>query len=161
MWVKTAIGQDSHVFDPSDKEKKLILGGVVFDAEPPLKGNSDADVVLHALTNAIAGITGRNILGAVSDRMCLKEGITDSREYLKVALLDLFPMQLSHVSISMEGARPRIAPKIEEMKASIAALLNLKAENIGLTATSGEGLTACGRGEGLQVTCIITVIKRE
>jgi len=161
MLVKTAIGQDSHVFDPSDQKKPLILGGVVFDAEPPLKGNSDADVVLHALTNAISGITGRNILGAISDRMCLKEGITDSKEYLKLALQDLAPWQLSHLSFSMECARPHIEPKLKAMRERIASLLSLRPENIGLTATSGEGLTACGRGKGIQVTCIVTVTGTE
>ncbi|MEZ5671534.1 MAG: 2-C-methyl-D-erythritol 2,4-cyclodiphosphate synthase [Thiotrichaceae bacterium] len=83
--VKTGIGQDSHRFVETvdNVSRKLILGGVVFENDPPLQGNSDADVVLHALTNAISGITGVNILGAVSDKLCLEQAITDSRGMCK------------------------------------------------------------------------------
>ena len=55
--MKVAIGQDSHRFDFDDKEKKLILGGVIFENSTPLSGNSDAAVVLHSITNAVSGIT--------------------------------------------------------------------------------------------------------
>ena len=54
----------------------------------PLAGNSDADVVLHALTNAISGLTGVNILGETADRLCLEEGITDSFQYLQAAMAE-------------------------------------------------------------------------
>lgn len=60
--MKVAIGQDSHRFDIENKEKKLILGGVVFENELSMKANSDGDVILHAITNAISGITCKNIL---------------------------------------------------------------------------------------------------
>lgn len=70
-YMKVAIGQDSHSFDFSkNTDKKLILGGVVFENHVPLLGNSDADVILHSLTNAISGITCVNIIGKVSDDMC-------------------------------------------------------------------------------------------
>ena len=70
--MKVAIGQDSHRIDFDNKDKKLMLGGVEFKEEYSLKGNSDADVVLHAITNAISGITCQNILGKISDEMCQK-----------------------------------------------------------------------------------------
>ena len=60
--MKVSIGQDSHRFDFENKEKKLVLGGVVFDKEIPMSANSDGDVILHAITNAISGITCKNIL---------------------------------------------------------------------------------------------------
>ena len=84
--MKVGIGQDSHKFDFDNKDKKLILGGIVFEDCPPLDGNSDADVVLHSLTNAVSGVTCVNILGEISDDMCFKQGIKDSKEYLKEAL---------------------------------------------------------------------------
>ena len=68
--MKVSIGQDSHTFDFDCKDKKLILGGVVFEGEIPLKANSDGDVVFHAITNAISGITCKNILGETADKMC-------------------------------------------------------------------------------------------
>ncbi|HMA63294.1 MAG TPA: 2-C-methyl-D-erythritol 2,4-cyclodiphosphate synthase, partial [bacterium] len=58
MEVKTGLGQDSHRFDNKNSSKKLVLGGVTFSGHPPLKGNSDADVILHAITNSISSITG-------------------------------------------------------------------------------------------------------
>jgi 2-C-methyl-D-erythritol 2,4-cyclodiphosphate synthase len=68
--MKAAIGQDSHKFDFNDKEKKLILGGVIFENHAPLAGNSDADVVLHSIANAVSGITCVNILGEIADNLC-------------------------------------------------------------------------------------------
>ena len=70
--MKVAIGQDSHRFDFENKNKPLVLGGVTFENETGLLGNSDADVVLHSITNAISGITTVNILGKIADDMCKK-----------------------------------------------------------------------------------------
>lgn len=156
MRIKTGLGQDSHRFDFDNQIKRLVLGGVIFDGEPPLQGNSDADVVLHALCNAISGITGVNILGAVSDALCLKHGITDSRFYVQEALNYLKDWRVCHVSFSIECKVPKITPKMPEMKATISELLGLETQDIGITATTGEGLTDFGRGEGIQVLCIVT-----
>ncbi len=158
MRFKTGLGQDSHRFDIENKTKKLILGGIVFEDELPLLGNSDADVVLHALCNAISGITGVNILGAVSDALCLRHGITDSRIYVQEALLYLKGWRLCHLSCSIECKKPKITPKIAEMKKSLSQLLGLETQDVGITATTGEGLTAFGRGEGIQVLCIVSAM---
>ncbi|NLK68339.1 MAG: 2-C-methyl-D-erythritol 2,4-cyclodiphosphate synthase [Clostridiaceae bacterium] len=152
--MKVAIGQDSHRFDFEDLEKKLVLGGIFFEGAP-LAGNSDADVVLHALANAISGITGVNILGEIADKMCLIEGITDSSAYVKEAM-KYFTGSINHVSFSIECLKPKISPKISEMKKSIANLLSISENNIGITATTGEGLTDFGKGLGIQCFCILT-----
>lgn len=153
--MKVAIGQDSHRFDFNNNEKKLILGGAIFEGEPPMSANSDGDVVFHAITNAISGITCKNILGEVSDKMC-KLGITDSKEYLNRALEDL-SYKIEHISISIEAKMPKLAPKVEEMRVSIATILKINVNQVGITATTGEGMTAFGRGEGIFVTAILTV----
>ncbi len=158
MRIKTGLGQDSHRFDFEDKTKKLILGGVVFEGDAPLQGNSDADVVLHALCNAISGITGVNILGTISDTLCSKYNITDSRFYVQEALNYLKDWRLCHVSCSIECKTPKMMPKIPDMKTSISELLGLETQDVGITATTGEGLTAFGRGEGIQVLCIVTAV---
>ena len=139
----------------------MLLGGVVIPGAPGLAGNSDADVVLHALTNAVSGVSGVNILGKVSDDMCLKQGITDSRAYLEKALETLSPdgWALTHVSISIEAKRPRLSAYIPEIKCSIASLISLSGNDIGLTATTGEGLTGFGRGEGIQALVILSASK--
>ncbi|WP_036936741.1 2-C-methyl-D-erythritol 2,4-cyclodiphosphate synthase [Pseudobacteroides cellulosolvens] len=155
--MRVAIGQDSHRFDFNDNKKKLILGGVIFEGEPPLQGNSDADVILHSVTNAISGITCVNILGKISDDLCLKDGITDSSVYLKEALKYLKNQKIIHLSISIECQRPKITPKIPQIRSSLSKLLDLPEESIGITATTGEGLTQFGQGLGIQVfSCITT-----
>ena len=153
--MKVAIGQDSHRFDIDNKEKKLVLGGVVFEDAMPLLGNSDADVVLHAITNAVSGITCINILGKISDDMC-NNGITDSEEYLKEALKYL-ENQILHVSVSIECKTPMISPRIKDMRKNIARILNIQENCVGITATTGEGLTEFGKGNGINVFSCITV----
>ncbi|AEV67284.1 2-C-methyl-D-erythritol 2,4-cyclodiphosphate synthase [Acetivibrio clariflavus] len=151
------IGQDSHRFDFENTEKKLILGGVIFDDAPPLEGNSDADVILHSITNAISGVTCVNILGPVSDDLCLNKGIKDSKVYLKEALKHLNGRRILHLSISIECLIPKITPKIPEIRKSLSELLCIPENSIGITATTGEGLTSFGQGKGIQVFSCITV----
>jgi 2-C-methyl-D-erythritol 2,4-cyclodiphosphate synthase len=156
--MKVGIGQDSHRFDFSNNGKKLVLGGVVFEDCLPLEGNSDADVVLHSITNAISGVTCVNILGKVSDEMCLNQGIKDSREYLREALKYLDGSRIVHVSISIECLTPKITPMIPQMRKSISSLLEIPENCVGITATTGEGLTQFGQGNGIQVFSCVTVV---
>ena len=157
---RTAIGQDSHRFEDrlvsSCSRKPLVLAGVVIPDIEGLDGNSDADVLFHALTNAISGISCINILGAVTDEMCRTRSITDSREYVKAALETLGASRLVHLSFSIECKRPMITPFIDRMRRNIAEVAGLSLDSIGITATSGEGLTDFGRGLGIQVLCIAT-----
>ena len=153
--MKVAIGQDSHRIDYKNTEKKLILGGIEFENEFSLQANSDGDVILHAITNAVSGITCVNILGDKADQMC-KNGILDSEEYLKQALKYL-KGKIVHISISIECKTPKITPKIPEMRTNIARILKVPENCIGITATTGEGLTDCGSGFGISAIAIITV----
>ncbi|MFR1518076.1 MAG: 2-C-methyl-D-erythritol 2,4-cyclodiphosphate synthase [Clostridia bacterium] len=155
MYTISAIGQDSHKF--TDEEKPLLLGGVLFEGCRGLAANSDGDVVLHALTNAVSGLTAVNVLGAPADAMC-RAGITDSAAYLQEAFKDLNKkhMELIHISFSIECKTPKISPKIVEMREKIGALCRILPEQIGITATSGEELTCFGRGEGIAVICAVT-----
>lgn len=155
----SSIGQDSHRFEPPESKKPLILGGVVIGGCPGLNGNSDADVLLHAITNAISGLSGVNILGKVSDELCLNKGITDSRVYLGEALKTLNGYRIVHVSISIEARRPHLAEHIFSIRSSVATLLALPIEHVGLTATTGEGLTSFGKGDGMQALVIMTAQK--
>lgn len=153
--MKVAIGQDSHRIDDENSAKKLVLGGVEFEENFSLVANSDGDVVLHALTNAVSGITGHNILGKVADEMC-QNGIVDSEMYVREALCFL-EEKIVHVSISIEAKVPKINPKIDEMRKNIARILQIEEKNVGITATTGEDLTECGKGNGIGVFACITV----
>lgn len=159
MRTLCAIGQDSHRL-VEGSEKPLVLGGVVFeDATYYTQANSDGDVMLHALTNAISGITCKNILGEIADEMC-RNGIVDSGRYLEVALADLQEkdMRIVHISFTVECKKPKLSGHIEAMRQRIAELCQgITPGHIGITATSGEGLTSFGKGEGISVFCVITV----
>lgn len=158
MIFRTGLGQDSHRFEDTKSDKPLVLAGVLFAGETALKGNSDADVVLHALCNAISGVSGVNILGKVSDELC-QQGITDSQVYLAEAIKTLKHQRPVHISISLECLRPKITPKITEMKTNIARLMDMAIDDIGITATTGEGLTDFGKGLGIQALVVLTVIQ--
>lgn len=158
MKVKTGIGLDSHRFVEGESDRPFVLGGLIFDDAPALTGNSDADVILHAVTDAISGVTGRTVIGAVADAMC-KEGTTDSKQYLRVALADLGDWQISHLSIALECLRPKIDPKVPALRESLAELLGIGTEDVCMTATTGEGLNECGRGLGIHCTAVVTVVQ--
>lgn len=154
--IKVGIGQDSHKFDVNDKNKKLILGGITIKDHAPLKGNSDADVVLHAITNAISSVTGVNILGKIADAMCQK-GILESKYYVYEALKYMNDMKISHIAVSIECKTPKLSSLIDQMKMTIADILSIPVQSVGITATSGENLTSFGQGFGIAATCILTV----
>lgn len=158
MKVRTGLGLDSHRFVEGDSDRSFVLGGVVFDDAPALAGNSDADVILHALTDAISGVTGVTVIGATADRMC-KAGITDSKAYLAVALESLSDWKISHVSIVLECLRPKIDPKVPAIRESVAALLCVEQADVCVTATTGEKLNDVGRGLGIHATVIVTAVR--
>ena len=157
MTAKTGIGQDSHAFEEAPG-KPLILAGIKLEHPMGLKGNSDADVVLHSITNAVSSITGNNILGSVANQLC-QDGVSDSSNFLKLALDDLGDWRISHIAIAIECLKPKISPQIDSMKKSIAKLCHINKTDVGITATTGEGLTAFGKGEGIQAITIVTVNK--
>ena len=154
--MKVGLWQDSHKIDYKNTNKKLILAGIEFEEKMSVVANSDGDVVLHAITNAISGITGKNILGEIADDMCKNNLITDSVEYLKEAKKYL-TNEIIHLSISIECKTPKISPRIQEMRKNLSIILQIPENSIGITATTGEGLTECGKGNGISAIAIITV----
>ncbi|PIU72162.1 2-C-methyl-D-erythritol 2,4-cyclodiphosphate synthase [Candidatus Woesearchaeota archaeon CG_4_10_14_0_2_um_filter_33_10] len=157
--IRVGIGQDSHRFIRKSK-KRLALGGVIIHDEKGLEGNSDGDVVLHAIFNALSQAVGKRSIGFYSDKMC-REGIKDSREYLKLALKMVKDSgyKVNNIGVMIEAKKPRIEPYVDDMKKSIARILMITQNMVGITATSGEGLTAFGKGMGIQVFAIATVVR--
>lgn len=156
MTTRTGIGQDSHRFLPEDSTKPCVIAGCIIEDIPGLNANSDGDVVFHAICNAISSLTGVPILGAIADDLCLKDGITDSEVYLLEALKTLGNQKISHVAISIEAKRPKLKLLIPAMRENIARVLKLNISQVGITATSGAGLTDFGCGEGIQAFAIVT-----
>jgi 2-C-methyl-D-erythritol 2,4-cyclodiphosphate synthase len=157
--LKIGLGHDSHRFS-CDNSKPCMIGGVEFFDVPALSGNSDADVCLHALINAILSAIQKGSLSRFADDMC-KTGVTDSADYLEVALwyLNNQNLKIQSISISIEAARPKLEAHLDKIEQNIARLCDVPPDVIGLTCTSGEKLTAFGRGEGVQVFCTVLVSK--
>lgn len=156
MTVRTGIGQDSHRFLPADSSKPCILAGLIFDDVPGFNANSDGDVIFHAICNAISSLTGILILGDIADDLCLKDGITDSEVYLAEAMKTLGNQKITHVAITVEAKKPKLKHRLPEMRANIARVMNLDISQVGITATTGEGLTDFGCGDGVQAFAIVT-----
>ena len=154
--VRTGIGQDSHRFLPADSSKPCVIGGIIFEGVPGFNANSDGDVVLHAICNAISSLTGILILGALADDLCLKDGITDSEIFLIEAMKTLGKQKVSHVAVTIEGKKPKMKEHIVLMRQNIARIMKLDVSQVGITATSGEGLTDFGCGDGVQSFAIVT-----
>ena len=154
---RIGFGQDSHKFSVK-KNKKLFLGGYKIKNEIGLEADSDGDVVLHALFNAISQSIGERSLGHYSDKMC-KNGVADSREYLKVMLnkLNQKSLKINNIGIMIEASKPRLEQYTDKIKASLSGILSIGTENIGITYTSGDGLTPFGQGKGMQCFVVVTV----
>lgn len=157
--TRVGIGQDSHRFLPDDSSKMCILGGIIFDNVPGLSADSDGDVVFHAICNAITSVTGVPILGGIAVELCHKDGITDSLVYLQKAMETLGSQEIQHIALTIEGKRPKFQPRIDAMRRNIAKVMHLELSQIGLTVTSGDGLTDFGCGDGLQCFCSLTTIE--
>lgn len=153
---RTGIGQNSRRFLPEDSSKPCIIGGLIFDDTPGLDAESDGDVVYHAICNSITSLSGIPILGGIARELCRKDGITDSQVYLERALQTLGTQKIVHIAISIEGKRPYFEGAIEQMRKNIARVLHIQASQVGITATSGDGLTDFGCGDGLQCYVIVT-----
>lgn len=157
--VRVGIGQDSHRFLPSDSTKPCVIGGLIFEDAPGLSADSDGDVIFHALCNAITSLTGVPILGGIAIDLCHKDGITDSQVYLEKAMETLGKQRIEHVALTIEGKRPRFQARNLEMRQKIASVMKLDLSQVGLTATSGDGLTDFGCGDGLMCFCNITTVE--
>ncbi|HSX12949.1 MAG TPA: 2-C-methyl-D-erythritol 2,4-cyclodiphosphate synthase [Chlamydiales bacterium] len=156
---RTGIGQNSRRFLPEDSSKPCIIGGLIFEDTPGLDAESDGDVVYHAICNSITSLSNVSILGGIARDLCRKDGITDSQVYLEKALQTLGNQTIVHVAISIEGKRPYFENAIEQMRKNIARILRIQMSEIGITATSGDGLTDFGCGDGLQCFAIVTTVQ--
>ncbi len=156
---RTGIGQNIHRFLPEDSSKPCIIGGIIFDDVPGLDAESDGDVVYHAICNAITSLSTVPILQGIAQDLCRKDGITDSQVYLERAQQTLGKQKIIHVAISIEGRRPQFDEKIDAMRRKVAKVLSLLPTQVGITTTSGDGLTDFGCGDGLQCFVILTTVE--
>jgi 2-C-methyl-D-erythritol 4-phosphate cytidylyltransferase/2-C-methyl-D-erythritol 2,4-cyclodiphosphate synthase len=153
---RTGLGFDVHAFAPG---ASLWLGGVEIPYERSLKGHSDADVLLHALTDAILGAIGAGDIGDHFPPSDPQWRGAPSAIFLEHArsLIDARGGMIDHVDATIICEAPRIGPYRDAIRTRIAALLRLSCERVSIKATTTERLGFTGRGEGIAAQAIATV----
>src|SRR3990167_2083463 len=148
--IKIGIGQDSHKF--SMNKRPLFLGGIKLSESGGFEANSDGDVILHSLCNALSSAIGGYSIGTWSEEMYLKKGIKDSKKYLEVIFkkIQILKYNIGNISFSIEAKKPKISIiETNKMKKCLSELLKVQSNCIGITFTSGEKLTDFGKGIGI------------
>ncbi len=154
--IRTGIGFDSHRFAES---RPLILGGVTLPYELGLAGHSDADVLSHALTDAILGAIADGDIGSHFPDTDPKWKDADSKAFLRHAVqrLERAGARLLNVDATIMAEAPKMRPHIEAMRASLAETLMTTIDRVSVKATTLEQMGALGRKEGIAVMAIATV----
>ncbi len=156
--TKVGMGFDVHRLIPSDSGT-MILGGVHIPSAFSLEGHSDADVVLHALVDAMLGAIAAGDIGMHFPPSDVKWKGADSSAFVlhALGLLREAAATISHVDITVIGEQPKIHPHREVMRAQLAGLLALDIRHVSMKATTTEKLGFTGRGEGLAAQVLVTV----
>jgi 2-C-methyl-D-erythritol 2,4-cyclodiphosphate synthase len=157
MTARSGLGWDSHRFLAG---RPLVLGGVTFpDAELGLDGHSDADVLTHAIMDALLGAAGLDDIGVhFPDTDGAYEG-ADSIELLRevVATVRAGGLRLVHVDTTILMERPQVGPHRGAIRERLAGALGLDPASVNVKASTGEGMGFVGRLEGAAALAIVTV----
>lgn len=153
---RVGIGFDVHRFASG---RRLILGGVEIPAPRGLTGHSDADVVLHAVMDALLGAAGLGDIGAHFPPADPAYAGASSLELLRRVrdLLASRGWKAAHVDVMVMAEGPRLAPHVPAMRSAIAAVLGLAEDGVNVKATTLEGMGALGRGEGIAAQAIASL----
>lgn len=157
MITLVGLGYDIHRF--SAVPRPLVLGGVQVHAEKGLEGHSDADVLCHALADAILGALGEPDIGywfPPTDPSC--ENICSLRIVEKaVELLHGQGGRLINADCALIAEAPKILPFVAQMKETLAPLLGVEPRRVGIKATTNEKLGALGRREGMAALATVSL----
>lgn len=151
--MRIGIGFDSHSFVAG---RALVIGGVEIPFEKGLGGHSDADVLSHAIGDALLGGIGEGDLGRhFPDSSPVYEGIS-SQEILKEILAILFKKhyRILNIDSTVLAERPKLAPYIPRMKEILSSTLDIPPENISIKATTMEKMGFIGREEGMAAVAV-------
>ncbi|MBR6643430.1 MAG: 2-C-methyl-D-erythritol 2,4-cyclodiphosphate synthase [Lachnospiraceae bacterium] len=145
------------------EDRALILGGVVIPYEKGLLGHSDADVLLHAIMDALLGAAALGDIGKhFPDSNEKYKGIS-SMELLKEVkrLLDEELFIVENIDATIIAQKPKMAPYLQEMRANIAEVLQIDISQVNVKATTEEGLGFTGSGEGIasQAVCLLESVR--
>jgi 2-C-methyl-D-erythritol 2,4-cyclodiphosphate synthase len=154
--VTTGIGWDSHRLVEG---RPLVLGGVRIPFERGLAGHSDADVLTHAVIDALLGAAALGDIGGHFPDTDERWAGADSMALLRtvVGLLAERGLRVSHVDTTVVMERPKLAPHREAIRAELAGALGVEPGNVNVKASTGEGMGFVGRGEGVAALAVATL----
>lgn len=157
--IRIGHGYDVHLLT---KERKLILGGVEIPYEKGLLGHSDADVLIHALCDAIIGALGLGDIGKLYPDNDPKYLNIDSKILLCDTAKRMYDMgyEISNVDATVIAQAPKLSPYISEMNKILAGCLKTDCQNVNIKATTEEHLGFTGRGEGIAAHAVCCLFKK-
>ena len=146
-------GYDAHRFCP---DKPLVLGGVTVASEEGLLAHSDGDVLLHALMDALLGAAGERDIGYQFPPSDNTYKNIDSRILLRdvAAILERKGFTVEYADMTIVAQKPKISPYIEEIRTSVADVLDIPRERVNVKATTEEKMGFTGRGEGISAHAV-------
>ena len=156
--VATGIGWDSHRLVAG---RPLVLGGVTIPFERGLAGHSDADVLAHAVIDALLGAAGLGDIGEHFPDTDARWAGADSLELLRavVVLVGGAGHAVANVDTTVVMERPKLGEHRAEIRASLAAALGMAVERVNVKASTGEGMGFVGRGEGVAALAVVTLAR--
>ncbi|HEY0148470.1 MAG TPA: bifunctional 2-C-methyl-D-erythritol 4-phosphate cytidylyltransferase/2-C-methyl-D-erythritol 2,4-cyclodiphosphate synthase [Allosphingosinicella sp.] len=153
---RTGMGFDVHAFEPGDG---VWMGGILIPHDRGLKGHSDADVVLHAVTDALLGALGEGDIGQHFPPSDPRWRGAPSSVFVEHArgLVEARGGRIDHVDATVICEAPKVGPHRDAMRARVAELLRLPLHRVSIKATTTERLGFTGRGEGIAAQAIATI----
>jgi 2-C-methyl-D-erythritol 2,4-cyclodiphosphate synthase len=158
MDIRVGQGCDIHALVPG---RKLILGGVTIPHHAGLLGHSDADALLHAITDALLGAAGLGDIGRMFPDTDARWRGADSRVLLRGALeaVQAAGWRVGNVDCTVIAQAPRIAPHVAAMREHIAADLGIAPERVNVKGKTAERLGFVGRGEGIATEAVALLLR--
>jgi 2-C-methyl-D-erythritol 2,4-cyclodiphosphate synthase len=155
---RTGIGYDLHRLEPN---RRLIIGGVEIPFEKGLAGHSDADILMHALTDALLGAAGLGDIGELFPPTDPQWKDADSEVFLQQAreLVVGYGYRIVNIDAVVVLERPKLLPHRPAIRKNLARILAIDAERIGLKAKTSEGVGPCGRGEAAEAHVVATLVR--
>jgi len=153
---RVGIGYDVHQLVTG---RKLVLGGVELVHTKGLEGHSDADVLMHAICDAVLGAIGQGDIGTFFPNTDPKWRGAASRVFLEEAArqVELRQGRIINIDATIMAQAPKISPHVSAMKANIAKALGIGEQRVGIKATTNEQLGFIGREEGLAAMAVASV----
>ena len=152
--MRIGIGYDVHVLT---ENRRLVLGGVEIPYEKGLLGNSDADVLVHAIMDAMLGAAALGDLGHhfPDEDETYKDADSIELLYIVCSLLQMNRFRVHNIDSVVIAQKPKLAPYVEEMRRIIADAVQLDLSHVSVKATTEENLGFTGRGEGIAAQAVV------